>query len=230
MHDYMRGGILSFICFILLLGLMFKWFSDVSNEGTYEGHHTKKVQKGLRLGVVLFIASEVMFFFSFFWAYFHFSLAPTIWIGNMWPPIGLEILNPYQLPLLNTVVLLSSGVSVTLAHRAMIAGFRGVVIWSLGLTIAWGIFFTCCQFYEYLHAPFSINDSCYGSIFYMATGFHGFHVLVGTIFLIVCLYRHIKYHFIQNHHIGFEAAIWYWHFVDVVWIYLYIVVYIWGSK
>jgi len=212
-----------------LLFFMSRWFLDIITESTFQGHHTIKVTKGLRMGMVLFIVSEIMFFFSFFWAFFHFSLSPSIWIGAVWPPKGLPVLNPWLLPLFNSVILVSSGVSVTWAHRAIISGSRKDVIDSLLITILWGFLFTYCQFLEYINAPFSINDSAYGSIFFMATGFHGIHVLIGTLFLLVCLIRHIYYQFLTEQHIGLEAAIWYWHFVDVVWLFLFFSIYIWGS-
>lgn len=220
------------VSFVLLLASAFSWFRDIHIEAI-TGHHTEKVQNGLRAGMILFIVSEVMFFFGFFWAFFHCSLAPSVAIGAIWPPVGIEVLNPWGLPLLNTVILLSSGVSITWAHRALIIGgsqkARQDVLTALIITISFGIIFTLCQLYEYSSAPFSINDGIYGSIFYMATGFHGFHVLIGTIFLIVTFFRHIFYHFTATHHVGFEAAAWYWHFVDVVWIFLYIMIYCWGS-
>lgn len=218
--------------FILLLLSITAWFRDIHMEAI-TGNHTEKVQDGLRSGMILFIVSEIMFFFAFFWAFFHASLAPSIAIGCIWPPEGIEVLNPWGLPLLNTVILLSSGVSITWAHRALIIPgskkARRDVIIALIITVSFGIVFTLCQLYEYASASFSINDGIYGSVFYMATGFHGFHVLIGTILLIVTLFRQIFYHFTATHHVGFEAAAWYWHFVDVVWIFLYIMVYCWGS-
>jgi len=179
--------------------------------------------------MVLFIVSEIMFFFSFFWAFFHFSLAPSIWIGGVWPPKDFPVLNPWLLPLFNSVILVSSGVSVTWAHRAIVNGNRSDVIIGLIITICWGVLFTGCQYIEYIDAPFSIRDNVYGSIFFLLTGFHGAHVLIGTAFLFVCLIRHINYHFLDTQHIGLEAAIWYWHFVDVVWLFLFCTIYIWGS-
>jgi cytochrome c oxidase subunit 3 len=215
--------------FLTLLFTISRWFTDVVVESTFEGHHTSAVRRGLSLGMILFIVSEIMFFFSFFWAFFHFSLTPAIAIGSVWPPKNLEPLNPFHIPLLNTVLLLSSGVSITYAHRAIVGGSRGHTTFGLILTILYGIIFTGFQGYEYVTAPFSINDSVYGSVFYMATGFHGFHVLIGTIFLIFCLLRHLNYHFDVSQHVGFEAAAWYWHFVDVVWLFLYITIYVWGD-
>jgi len=214
------------VIFILIIGA---WFWDIIVEGTYEGHHTKAVQQGLRYGMILFIVSEVMFFFSFFWAFFHSSLSPNVEIGAIWPPKGIIPFDPWKVPLLNTMILLTSGATVTWAHHALMAGNRKEVIDSLLLTVGLGVIFTCFQAYEYANAAFSITDTVYGSVFYMATGFHGFHVIVGTLFLFVCLIRHIYYHFTRTHHFGFEAAAWYWHFVDVVWLFLFVSIYWWGS-
>lgn len=214
------------------------WFLDIITEATLRGQHTFAVQRGLRLGFILFIVSEIMFFFGFFWAFFHSSVSPTIWIGAVWPPLGIKPIDPFNLPLLNTVILLSSGVTITWGHKVIVAkqtlspsGYnaRQELIKALVATISLGVIFTFIQLYEYQHASFSINDGIYGSVFYMLTGFHGFHVLVGTIFLLVCLFRHLSYHFTRDHHLGLEMAIWYWHFVDIVWIFLYVFVYIWGS-
>jgi cytochrome c oxidase subunit 3 len=179
--------------------------------------------------MILFIVSEVMFFFAFFWAFFHSSLAPSIEIGSMWPPKGISVLNPWDIPFLNTIILLSSGASVTWAHHAILAGQRMQGVYSLVVTILLASVFTSLQVMEYMEAPFTISDGIYGSTFYMATGFHGFHVFVGTLFLGVCLVRLYKHHFTQNHHFGFEAAAWYWHFVDVVWLFLFVSIYWWGG-
>lgn len=207
-----------------------RWFSDIIIEATYEGHHTIKVQKGIKMGMALFICSEAMLFFSFFWAFFHATLAPSVDMGCIWPPEGIEPLDPWGLPLLNTCILLSSGVTITWAHRAVFSSDRHDMGNGLWATIGYGFLFSCIQYYEYSVAPFSINDGIFGSLFFMLTGFHGLHVFVGAIFLVVCLARHINYHFTSNHHVGFECAIWYWHFVDVVWIFLFLVIYIWGGK
>jgi len=199
-------------------------------EGTYEGRHTKIVERGLALGMVLFIISEVMFFFAFFWAYFHVSLSPAMEIGSTWPPTGISVLNPWKVPLLNTAILLLSGVTLTCAHYTLVLGQnRSQVLLYLFWTIFLGVIFTLFQIYEYIEAPFSIHDGIYGSVFFMLTGFHGFHVLIGTIFIIVMSFRFIFHHFTREHHLGFEAAAWYWHFVDVVWLFLFIFVYCWGS-
>ena len=205
------------------------WFYDVVREATFQGFHTSKVQQNIYLGMLLFIVSETMFFFAFFWGFFHFSLAPSIWIGGIWPPVGIIPVNPWAIPLLNTALLLSSGYFITCSHNAMMAGQRGAAGLDLIYTICLAVIFTALQLYEYMNATFSINDGVYGSIFYILTGFHGLHVFVGTIFLIVCLLRHIRWHFSTYHHVGYICAIWYWHFVDVVWIFLYLCLYLWGG-
>lgn len=229
-HSYNLGGLILSVGFFMVLFTMFIWFRDVVREGTFQGHHTLAVQKGLRYGMLLFISSEVMFFFAFFWAFFHSSLAPTVEIGSVWPPAGINVLSPWEVPLLNTCILLFSGVTVTWAHHAIVAGSRSQALAGLTGTVLLGVIFTCLQAFEYVEASFSISDSVYGSCFYMATGFHGLHVLVGTIFLLICLYRLSKHHFTRQHHFGFEAAAWYWHFVDVVWLFLFVVIYWWGNS
>nr|YP_010946705.1 cytochrome c oxidase subunit III [Panesthia guizhouensis]AVN68260.1 cytochrome c oxidase subunit 3 [Panesthia sp. Salganea]WGO57436.1 cytochrome c oxidase subunit III [Panesthia guizhouensis] len=220
---------LIFIGILIMILTMIQWWRDIVREGTYQGLHTKFVTKGLRWGMILFIISEVFFFISFFWAFFHSSLSPTIEIGSLWPPIGIQPFNPLQIPLLNTAILLSSGVTVTWAHHGLLENNYNQALQGLFLTVILGIYFTILQAYEYLEASFTIADSVYGSTFFMATGFHGLHVIIGTTFLLTCLLRHLFYHFSSNHHFGFEAAAWYWHFVDVVWLFLYISIYWWGS-
>lgn len=218
--------LISFFC----LGFcIFRWFTDIVSEATFEGNHTLRVQRGIRQGMILFIVSEIFFFFSFFWAFFHSSLIPSIFIGAVWPPQGIETLNPWGLPFLNTVILLSSGVSITWAHRNIIAGRHWDTVISLAITVFLGLLFTSLQIKEYIDAPFAINSGIYGSIFFLATGFHGLHVLIGTIFLIVCFFRQLRFHFLRDHHLGFETAAWYWHFVDVVWLFLFVTIYWWGS-
>nr|YP_009388930.1 cytochrome c oxidase subunit III [Cyrtopodion scabrum]BAX77916.1 cytochrome oxidase subunit3 [Cyrtopodion scabrum] len=214
---------------IIMLLTMYQWWRDVVREGTFQGHHTKPVQKGLRYGMVLFITSEVFFFLGFFWAFYHSSLAPTPELGGCWPPKGVTPLNPFEVPLLNTAVLLASGVTVTWAHHSIMEGKATEATQSLALTIMLGLYFTALQASEYMEAPFTIADATYGSTFFVATGFHGLHVMIGTTFLAVCLLRQMNFHFTTHHHFGFEAAAWYWHFVDVVWLFLYISIYWWGS-
>lgn len=208
---------------------MYQWWRDIVREGTFQGHHTPVVQKGLRYGMILFIVSEVFFFSGFFWAFYHSSLAPTPELGGYWPPAGIIPLNPLEVPLLNTSVLLASGVSITWAHHSLIEGNRKHIIQALFITICLGLYFTILQASEYYETSFTISDGVYGSTFFIATGFHGLHVIIGSTFLIVCLFRQLKFHFTSNHHFGFEAAAWYWHFVDVVWLFLYVSIYWWGS-
>jgi len=229
MHGYSGGFFLFFTGFITVVFTMYVWWRDIIREATFEGQHTKVVQQGLRWGVILFIVSEVMFFLAFFWAFFDASLKPAIAIGGVWPPDGLEILNPWAIPLLNTVVLLSSGATVTWAHHAIVAGAKKSAVTALIITVSLAAFFTVLQAFEYINAPFGISDGIYGSTFFMATGFHGLHVFVGTVFLTVCLVRVQLNHFTREHHFGFEAAAWYWHFVDVVWLFLFVSIYWWGS-
>ena len=220
---------LLFTSLTLLLLVIIQWWRDVRREGALQGLHTGIVELGLRWGIILFIVSEVFFFLSFFWAFFHSSLAPAVDIGRTWPPMGIKVFNPFQVPLLNTIVLLSSGVTVTWAHHRLIEGNHTSVTQGLGITILLGLYFTALQAIEYYEARFSIADRAYGSTFFIATGFHGLHVIVGTRFLLVCFLRHLKREFSPNHHFGFEAAAWYWHFVDVVWLFLYISIYWWGG-
>jgi len=210
MHFYRYGICLFPMGLVLLISTMAVWWRDVIREATFEGHHTTYVQKGLKLGMILFIISEAMLFFAFFWAFFHASLNPTIEIGCVWPPKGIIAINPWHIPLLNTIVLVTSGAYITWSHHALLAGFRKDSIEALVYTILLAIFFTLLQYYEYCVAPFNISDSVYGSVFYMTTGLHGSHVIIGTLFLIVCLYRLIEYHFTKTHHVGFECASWYW--------------------
>nr|SSW94037.1 cytochrome c oxidase subunit III [Meandrusa sciron aribbas] len=215
--------------YMIILLTMFQWWRDICREGTFQGKHTIMVSKGLRWGMILFIISEVFFFISFFWAFFHSSLSPNIEIGSLWPPLGIISFNPFQIPLLNTIILITSGVTVTWAHHSIMMNNFSQTTQSLFITILLGVYFTILQAYEYIEAPFSIADCIYGSTFFMATGFHGLHVMIGTIFLMICFFRHLNFHFSKNHHFGFEAAAWYWHFVDVVWLFLYISIYWWGN-
>jgi len=228
---FMHGGWpwLLPIGFIGILATMFFWFRDVVREATFQHHHTPIVQLGLRYGMLLFIASEVMFFAAFFWAYFDASLFPKEAVGFTWPPASIRVFNPFELPLLNTLILLSSGVTVTWAHHALREGDRAGMLQGLALTILLGATFTCIQAYEYTHAEFAFRQGIYPTTFFMATGFHGFHVIVGTIFLIVCWFRGYRGDFTPDHHFGFEAAAWYWHFVDVVWLFLFICIYVGSS-
>src|SRR6266851_3967261 len=205
MHGH--GTLLLTIAFVAVLAMMAAWWRDVIKEATFQGHHTPVVQLGMRYGMALFIASEVMFFAAFFWAFFDASLFPKEATGGVWPPKGVHPFNAFELPFLNSMSLLLG----------------------LGLTVLLGLSFTGVQAYEYSHAAFTFKDGIYPSTFFMATGFHGFHVIIGTTFLIVCFFRAKAGHFKPDHHFGFEAAAWYWHFVDVVWLFLFICVYWWGG-
>ena len=227
---------------ILLIGAvgvlytMAGWWRDVVREA-HAGDHTQVVQLHLRYGMILFIASEVMFFVAWFWAYFDAAffagevqqIARTELTGGVWPPEGIATFDPWHLPLLNTLILLTSGTTVTWAHHALLHNDRDGLKWGLILTVTLGALFTGVQAYEYSHAAFSYGGHIYGATFFMATGFHGFHVIIGTIFLTVCLGRALAGHFTPQQHFGFEAAAWYWHFVDVVWLFLFACIYVWGA-
>jgi cytochrome c oxidase subunit 3 len=226
---------------LAVLYVMFMWWRDVVGE-SHKGDHTPVVGLHLRYGMVLFIASEVMFFVAWFWAFFNVSLYPddpfqaarAAETGGIWPPKGIATFNPWHLPLFNTLILLTSGTTVTWAHHALLHNDRNGLKWGLALTILLGMLFTAVQAYEYGNAAFAFSrdhgGNIYGSTFFMATGFHGFHVIIGTIFLIVCFFRALAGHFRPEQHFGFEAAAWYWHFVDVIWLFLFTSIYVWGSS
>jgi cytochrome c oxidase subunit III len=234
MHGGTSIGLL--VGFALVLYTMFMWWRDVIKEA-HAGDHTPVVSLHLRYGMLMFIASEVMFFVAWFWAFFDASLftgeakmaARIAFTGGIWPPQGTTVFDPFHLPLVNTLILLTSGTTVTWAHHALLNNDRKGLINGLILTVILGALFTCVQAWEYAHAMFPFTGGIYGSTFFMATGFHGFHVLIGTIFLIVCLFRALKGEFTPKQHFGFEAAAWYWHFVDVVWLFLFAAIYIWGN-
>jgi cytochrome c oxidase subunit 3 len=216
-----------------ILATMFFWWRDVLRESATPGLHTPIVRLGLRYGMTLFIASEVMFFVAFFWAYFHFALYPEHVSGAvapaLWPPKGTLTFDPFGLPFLNTMILLLSGCTVTWAHHSLLHDDRKGLVRGLGLTVLLGLMFTSFQAIEYSDAPFKFSGGVYPSTFFLATGFHGFHVMVGTTFLFVCLMRAIRGGFTPQKHFGFEAAAWYWHFVDVVWLFLFICIYFLGA-
>lgn len=229
MHGFFYAKYILVFAFLGILSSMSFWFRDVISEGTYLGNHTLAVQKGLNIGVALFIVSEVFFFLAIFWAFFHSALSPTIEMGACWPPIGIEAINPFELPLLNTIILLSSGVTVTFAHHSLIQGNRSGALYGTVFTILLALLFTGLQGIEYSVSSFTITDSTFGSCFFFGTGFHGLHVIIGTAFISVGLWRILAYHLTNNHHLGFESSILYWHFVDVVWLFLFASVYYWGS-
>ena len=234
MHDWTP-----FVFFIGLAGIfytMYAWWSDVVKEAN-TGYHTPVVQLHHRYAMMLFIGSEVMVFFGFFWAYFDGffrfddveQFARVAATGGVWPPAGIELFDPFHLPLFNTLLLLTSGTTVTWAHHALLEGDREGLKWGLALTVLLGVVFTCVQAIEYSQAGFSFGGNMYGATFFMATGLHGFHVLVGTVFLLVCLLRALRGDFTPKQHLGFEFAAWYWHFVDVVWLFLFASIYVWGA-
>lgn len=245
MHKAPFGNWVFFAGVAAVAFTFYGWWAQVIKEA-HAGDHTPVVSLHLRYGMILFIASEVMFFVGWFWSWFDFSLFPrplVVTDGTVenligqegaaavvqWPPKGIEVIDPFGFPLLNTLILLCSGTTVTWAHHSLIHGDRNGLIKGLWATIILGAVFSAIQAYEYMHAPFGFSGLNYSAAFYMATGFHGFHVLVGTIFLIVCLVRAYKGHFTPKQHFGFEAAAWYWHFVDVVWLFLFVAVYVWGG-
>jgi cytochrome c oxidase subunit 3 len=241
MHEKPGGNVMLIAGLAAVIFTMFVWWKDVIKEGK-SGDHTNIVRHGLRVGMALFILSEVMFFFAFFWSFFKAALAPEFVfdgahifeegikvVEGVWPPEGVKTFNPWDLPFINTLILLLSGTTVTWAHYALLKNDRKNLIRALLITVLLGIAFTAMQAYEYSHAAFGFTDGIYSSNFYMATGFHGAHVIIGTIFLAVCLVRALKGDMSPKHHLGFEFAAWYWHFVDVVWLFLFAFIYVWGA-
>jgi heme/copper-type cytochrome/quinol oxidase subunit 3 len=227
MHDH--GPYVIFMGGALVLFTMAGWWRDVIKESDDTKTYTLPVQFGLKMGMALFITSEVMFFVAFFWAFFNASLFPTEPTGGVWPPKGIHPLNPFDFPYFNTLVLLLSGTTITWAHLAILKDHKKEVIQGLGFTILLGLLFTSVQAYEYMHATFGFKEGIYSSTFYMATGFHGAHVIIGTCFLIVCWFLARFNRFTPDRHVALEAAAWYWHFVDVVWLFLFVSIYWWGS-
>nr|AJD22699.1 cytochrome c oxidase subunit III [Colletes gigas]QLI42500.1 cytochrome c oxidase subunit III [Colletes gigas] len=212
---------------INLLVIMFQWWRDVIRESTYQGFHTFIVLNMMKFNMILFIISELFFFISLFWTYFHSCISPNIEIGNMWPPKNIMMFNPYDIPLLNSVILISSGFVITWSHNLLLNNKLFYSKISLLITIILGIYFSMMQYLEYNEAKFCINDSIYGSIFYLLTGFHGMHVIIGIMFLLTCLFRMLMNHFSKIHHFHFESASWYWHFVDIIWLFVYMFIYWW---
>ncbi len=229
MHNFNNAVYFLIAAIFSLIFSMSFWWRDVISEGTYLGNHTLAVQRGIVMGVGLFIVSEAFFFLGIFWAYFHCSISPVPELGANWPPIGIETVNPFELPLLNTIILLSSGVTITYAHHSFIQGNRSGTLNGIVITVLLAILFTVLQGVEYWVSSFTISDGIFGSSFYFATGFHGLHVIIGTAFIIVGLWRVLAYHLTDHHHLGLESSILYWHFVDVVWIFLFVSIYYWGS-
>nr|UZT67443.1 cytochrome c oxidase subunit 3 [Melanips sp. ZJUH 20220003] len=219
---------------LMFLGLMsiilcsIQWWRDVIRESTFQGLHTKLILKGLKLGMFLFIISELFFFISFFWSYFHSALSPNVELGSLWPPKNIIQFNPYQIPMLNTIILLSSGITITWAHHSILFGNKVNSVFGMMLTMILGIIFSLIQMIEYKEAMFCLSDSVYGSLFFMTTGFHGLHVIIGTLFLLIIFMRLFSNHMSSFHHFGFEASSWYWHFVDVIWIIVFTMIYWWN--
>lgn len=232
MHGHAGGRWLTLLGFLGVLYTMFRWWRDVLRESA-AGAHSEVVSKGLRLGMALFIASEVLFFFAFFWAFFWGVLNPPMTFATSWPPEGVEPVPTWGIPFLNTLILLLSGATVTWAHHAIKEDDQQTAFRALVITVCLGLTFTGFQIFEYVEQigeGFTLQDAIFGSAFYMATGFHGLHVQIGTIFLAVCMMRAYYLAFRPNKHVGFEAAAWYWHFVDVVWLFLFVWVYWWGGS
>jgi len=229
MHRVNGGGFLCLLGFFSLVFCGFCWFSDVCEEATKQGYHTLAVRRSLRNGFFLFLASEIMLFFGFFWAFFHSSFNPAIDFSCLWPFAGIDVIPFYGVPFLNTLLLIFSGFSVTWAHRSTALGRYSEVIDSLLITLLLGFVFLFLQIMEYYQATYNFDDSVFACSFYMLTGLHGLHVLVGVCFLSVCFLRFLNKQFSVNHYMGFVFAIWYWHFVDIVWIALFVIIYIWGG-
>lgn len=216
------------ISLLTLFLFSFLWRRDIHREGCYEGYHNLEVMTGIKVGIILFILSECFFFLGIFWRYLHLAQIPAIEIGGVWPPQGVTPFDPKGVPFLNTILLVSSGVSVTWCHHAIeIAEYKSRVI-SLCATVLLGLIFTCLQALEYYLARFTFSCSSYSSVYFIGTGFHGLHVIIGRSLLIICLFRFYFLHIRPNHRVGFECSVWYWHFVDVVWFCLYLIFYWWG--
>jgi len=224
----LSNRILGGVGFVVVVLVMLQWWRDIVREATFQGKHAHKVELGIRLGIILFIIREIFFFFSFFWSYFHSALRPSVELSR-WPPRGVVPFSPYEVPLLNTLILLTRGATMTWAHDALIQSKWLEVFLGISVTLGLGIIFLSLQALEYNNCSFTIADSVYGSVFFLTTGFHGLHVLIGFLFIFSIWCRHLDSHFSSKRHTGFEASAWYWHFVDVVWLFLYIFLYCWGS-
>lgn len=229
MHGYIGNLYVLLLSIVVLLGSMALWFRDIIAEATYLGDHTIAVRKGLNLGFLLFVVSEILIFAGIFWAYFHSAMSPNIELGSVWPPVGIEAIGPTELPLLNTIILLASGATITYCHHALLQGSRQNALLGLGLTFWLIVIFVLCQIVEYTNAGFTISDGVFGSVFFCGTGLHFFHMVMLIIMLGVCYWRLRNYQFTTNHHVGFETTVLYLHVLDVIWLFLYIVMYWWGS-
>nr|YP_008474806.1 cytochrome c oxidase subunit 3 [Ogataea polymorpha]AGS44035.1 cytochrome c oxidase subunit 3 [Ogataea polymorpha] len=229
MHNYIGNVYWLILSLIIVLSTIFLWTRDIVIEGTYLGDHTIAVRRGLNIGFILFVISEILIFASLFWAYFHSAMGPTIELGATWPPVGIQSIKPTELPLLNTIILLASGASVTWAHHAILYKDRKGTLFGLLLTTILIVVFVLCQVLEYTFATFTIADSVYGSVFYAATGLHFIHMVMLALMLIICYFRMFFYHFTNTHHLNLETTILYLHILDIIWLFLYIVFYWWGS-
>ena len=227
MHAFNKGGLLLSLGLTLVLFSMILWFIDVNSESSHVGHHTKEVKKHHMIAIELFIISEAFAFLSIFWAYFHSALAPSIELGGNWPPLGIDPMQPWAIPLLNTLLLVGSGSYITLGHHSFIGRERKFAIYGFIVTLILASIFTGFQYFEYSQSSFNISDSVYSAAFFCSTGLHGFHVIVGTLMLFVAYLKLLNYQTTNSHHAGAEAGIVYWHFVDVVWLLLFAVAYVW---
>nr|DBA43551.1 TPA_asm: COX3 [Bombus difficillimus] len=223
---YMNNFMIMIFNLLNLLLSMLLWFRDIVRESTFQGMHTMYIMLMLKFSMIMFIISELFFFISFFWTFFHNSISPSIEINLMWPPKMIKFFNPFEIPLLNSIILIMSGFTVTLSHYNLLNNKMKSSFLTLLMTIILGIYFNIMQIFEYYNSFFCINDSIYGSIFFLSTGFHGMHVLMGTLMLMYSLIRMMNNHFSSIHHINFEFSIWYWHFVDVIWLFIYMFYYI----
>ena len=218
-----------FLGLIILGSASYFWLLDASDEAVYGGSHSRVVRNSLMKGFLLFLVSEIMLFFGFFWAFFHSALATSVELGSVWPPYGIMIIPPYDYPLLNTCLLIVSGFSVTWVHRGIASGSYRESLDSFLITILLGLIFMYFQIKEYYGATFNLQDGIYASTFYMLTGLHGCHVVVGIFFLIISMLSLLRGNYLRTHYLRLVFAIWYWHFVDIVWIFLFLGLYCWGS-
>lgn len=228
MHQYMPSHWI-LLSIVTVFYSMFLWFKDIIAESTYLGDHTKAVKRGITQGFYLFVVSEILIFASLFWAFLHSSINPTIEIGMSWPPAGITAISPNELPLLNTIILLASGVTVTKAHYGLITGIRPLTLRALTLTTLLILIFVILQGLEYRYAPFTISDGVFGSTFYSLTGLHGVHMIMLFIMLFNCTYRIYNYDFTNKGHLFAELSILYLHVLDLLWLFIYFLVYWWGN-
>nr|QBP33721.1 cytochrome c oxidase subunit 3 [Bombus asiaticus] len=223
---YLNNMLIMIINLLMLLTSTLMWFRDIIRESTFQGMHSMFIMSMMKFSMIMFIISELFFFISFFWTFFHNSISPSIEINSMWPPKMIKFFNPFEIPLLNSIILIMSGFTVTLSHYNLLNNKFNSSISTLIITIMLGFYFNIMQIFEYYNSFFCINDSIFGSIFFLSTGFHGTHVLIGTFMLSYSLIRMKNYHFSSIHHINFEFSIWYWHFVDIIWLFIYMFYYI----